>query len=185
MADMSSSVTGFVQEVKKNWGLVFFMGIMFVIAGILAIGYPHVWTTGIILMIGWILAITGLIRLFDALFTMKQGGFAWKIIGSILYILAGIIILKFPLTGSLTITFIIGTFLIIEGISKSAFAADMKPLPGWTWAMFDGVVSIVFGAVILIFLPATALWLIGLMLGIKLLLAGWDLIFFGLALKRA
>jgi uncharacterized membrane protein HdeD (DUF308 family) len=185
MADMSGSVTGFVQEVKKNWGLVFFMGIMFVIAGILAIGYPHVWTTGIILMIGWILAITGVVRLVDALFTQKQGGFAWKIIGSILYVLSGIILLKFPLTGSLTLTFIIGTFLIIEGISKTAFAADMRPLPGWNWAMFDGVLSIIFGGVVLIFLPSAALWLIGLLLGIKLLVAGWDMIFFGLALKKA
>ena len=88
MAEMTSSATGFVQEVKKNWGVMFFLGIMFVIAGILAIGYPQFWTAGIIIMIGWILAISGIVRLVDALITMKQGSSSWKIIGSILYILS-------------------------------------------------------------------------------------------------
>ena len=73
----------------------------------------------------------------------------------------------------------------MEGISKTAFATDMKPLAGWSWAMFDGVLGIVFGGVILLFLPQAALWLIGLMLGIKLLVGGWEMIFLSLALKKA
>ena len=35
------------------------------------------------------------------------------------------------------------------------------------------------------FLGNAAFWLVGLLLGIKLLFAGWDLVYLGLALKNA
>lgn len=105
--------------------------------------------------------------------------------GSLIYLLAGIFILKFPLSGAVTLTLIMGMFFIIEGISKTAFAAEIKPLKGWRWSMFDGALTILFGILVLTFLGNSALWLVGLLLGIKLLFAGWDLVYLGLALKNA
>ena len=69
--------------------------------------------------------------------------------------------------------------------SKTAFAAEIKPLKGWVWSMFDGALTILFGILVLAFLGDAALWLVGLLLGIKLLFAGWDLVYLGLALKKA
>jgi uncharacterized membrane protein HdeD (DUF308 family) len=185
VATTENAVREFAQGVKKNWGLVLFMGIMFIIGGMLAILYPPLATGGIVLILGWIILASGIIRFADAFTTMKQGGFIWKILGSLLYILAGIFILKFPLSGALTLTLILGMFFIIEGISKTAFAAEIKPLKGWGWTMFDGALTILFGILVLAFLGNAALWLVGLLLGIKLLFAGWDLVYLGLALKKA
>ena len=185
VATTENAVREFAQGVKKNWGLVLFMGVMFIIGGMLAIIYPLLATGGVVLILGWVILVSGIFRFVDALATMKQGGFIWKILGSLLYILAGIFILKFPLSGALTLTLILGMFFIIEGISKTAFAAEIKPLKGWGWTMFDGALTILFGILVLAFLGNAALWLVGLLLGIKLLFAGWDLVYFGLALKKA
>ena len=181
----NNPIAEFAQGVKKNWGLILFMGVLFIIGGLSAISYPWLWTGGVVLMLGWVILVSGIFRFVDAFATMKQGGFIWKIMGSLFYILAGIFILKFPLTGAVTLTVTIGMFFIIEGISKTAFAAEIKPFKGWGWTMFDGALTIFFGILILTFLGDAALWLVGLLLGIKLLFAGWDLVYLGLALKNA
>ena len=85
----------------------------------------------------------------------------------------------------MTLTLVLGTFFVIEGISKTAAAIELKPLKGWGWAMFDGIVGILLGILVLVFLPGASVWLIGLLLGIKLIFAGWDLIFLSMALKKA
>jgi len=181
----TSPITEFADGVKKNWGVVLFMGVLLIFGGMLAIIYPLLATGGVVLILGWVILVSGIFRFVDAFATMKQGGFIWKIMGGLLYILAGIFILKFPLTGAVTLTLILGMFFIIEGISKTAFAAEIKPLKGWGWSMFDGVLTILFGILVLAFLGNAALWLIGLLLGIKLLFSGWDLVYLGLALKKA
>ena len=178
-------IAEFAQDVKKNWGLILFMGILFILGGMLAISYPLLATGSVVLVLGWVILVSGIFRFVDAFATMKQGGFIWKIMGSLLYILAAILILKFPLTGAVTLTLILGMFFIIEGISKTALAAEIKPLKGWVWTMFDGALTILFGILVLTFLGNAALWLVGLLLGIKLLFAGWDLVYLGLALKNA
>ena len=184
-AKADNPIVEFAQGVKKNWGVILFMGVLFIIGGIVAISYPLFITGGVVLMIGWVILLSGVFRFVDAFATMKQGGFIWKTMGSLFYILAGIFILKFPLTGAVTLTVTIGMFFIIEGISKTAFAAEIKPLKGWGWTMFDGALTIFFGILILTFLGNAALWLVGLLLGIKLLFAGWDLVYLGIALKNA
>ena len=181
----NNPIAEFAQGVKKNWGLILFMGVLFIICCIVAISYPLFITGGVVLMLGWVILVSGVFRFVDAFATMKQGGFIWKIMGSLIYKLAAIFILKFPLTGAVTLTVTIGMFFIIEGISKTAFAAEIKPFKGWRWSMFDGVLTIIFGILVLAFLGNAALWLVGLLVGIKLLFAGWDLVYLGLALKRS
>ncbi|MGB6648563.1 MAG: HdeD family acid-resistance protein [Bacteroidota bacterium] len=183
MADTSS--TDIAQEVKKSSGWLLLTGILFIVAGIFAIAYPLAATGGGVLMIGWLLVVGGIFRFFDAFATRQGGGFAWKVIGSILYVLAGIVTLKHPMGGALTLTLVLGTFFVIEGISKTAAAIELKPLKGWGWAMFDGVLGILLGIIVLVFLPGASLWLVGMLLGIKLIFAGWDLTFFSLVLKKA
>jgi uncharacterized membrane protein HdeD (DUF308 family) len=177
--------TGAGREVKRSSGWILLMGILFLLGGLCAIAYPLAATAGIILMIGWLLVLGGMFRFIDAFATRSSGGFAWKIIGSILYVLAGIVTLKYPMGGAMTLTLVLGTFFVIEGISKTAAAIELKPLKGWGWGMFDGVVGILLGILVLVFLPGASLWLIGLLLGIKLIFAGWDLVFLSLALKKS
>ena len=42
--------------------------------------------------------------------------------------------------------------------------------------MFSGILTILFGIMILFVFPEVSLWIIGLLVGIKLIFAGWDLI---------
>ena len=72
----------------------------------------------------------------------------------------------------LTITLLLIVFFMVEGISKIAFALTIRPFPNWGWVLANGLVGMVLAAILWASLPVTALWLIGLLLGIQLISAG-------------
>jgi uncharacterized membrane protein HdeD (DUF308 family) len=50
----------------------------------------------------------------------------------------------------------------------------------WGWMLASGIIDIGLGVLLLIGLPGTALWALGLLLGINLIFGGWALIFMAL-----
>lgn len=48
-------IAEFAQGVKNKWGLILFMGVLFIIGGVSAISYPLLWTGGVVLMLGWVI----------------------------------------------------------------------------------------------------------------------------------
>jgi uncharacterized membrane protein HdeD (DUF308 family) len=50
----------------------------------------------------------------------------------------------------------------------------------WSWMLASGVLDVVLGALLLAGLPGTALWALGLIVGINLLFGGWALILMAL-----
>ena len=68
--------------------------------------------------------------------------------------------------------FVDGLFAIFNGIS-------WRPQPGWGWMLLNGVIGIILGVMIYRQFPTSAVWLVGLLVGIRLLLAGWTMIALG------
>jgi len=67
----TSPITEFADGVKKNWGVVLFMGVLFIFGGMLAIIYPLLATGGVVLILGWVILVSGIFRFVDAFATMK------------------------------------------------------------------------------------------------------------------
>ena len=61
---------------------------------------------------------------------------------------------------------------MIEGISKVVFALTIRPFPNWGWVLASGLVGIVLALILWASLPVTALWLVGLLLGLQLISVG-------------
>ena len=57
----------------------------------------------------------------------------------------------------------------------------VRPFSGWGWILFNGVVSVLLGAMIWNQFSLSGAWVIGILLEIKLLFSGWTLIMFVLA----
>ena len=169
---------------KSNPIPLLIFGVLFIVGGLFAIIYPLAVTGGIVLLLGWILFLGGIFKFLNAITTSKHSGFSWRIISSILYVLAGVFILKNPMVGALSIVVIIGLFFIIEGIAEASFASEMKPNEGWGFLMFSGILTIIFGILILFVFPKATLVFIGILVGIKMIFAGWDLISLSRRLKK-
>lgn len=161
--------------IKENRNLFIFEGIIFVLLGILAIAFPVVSTFGFELFLGWLFLIGGVVGLFRTLRMWNTPGTMAALLSAILAIIIGVLLLARPWQGVLTLTMLLTIFFFIEGIFKIAYSLSIRDFPNWGWLLFSGLIALAMGLIIVSGWPGTALWVIGLLVGI-------DLLFFGISL---
>ena len=61
---------------------------------------------------------------------------------------------------------------MVEGISKVIFALTIRPFPNWGWVLGSGVVGILLSLYLWASIPVSAVWLLGVLLGIELICEG-------------
>src|SRR5262249_17768053 len=152
------------------WYLI--QGAMLVVAGVLAIIYPVISSVAVIWLLGWVLVISGIIQGISLIGASQAPHFWLQLISVILAAVIGLLFLRDPAQGLLTITLLLIVFFMIEGISKVVFALTIRPFANWAWVLASGFVGILLSAVLWASLPTTALWLIGVLLGIELISVG-------------
>jgi uncharacterized membrane protein HdeD (DUF308 family) len=147
-------------------------GALLIILGIVAIAVPNVSTIVAETWIALILASAGATKAVYAFQTREQGGFIWKLLLSALYIATGVMLFFYPLTGVLTLTLLLGSFLLTEGVFNLILAFRVRPQQNWTWVLTDGIITLVLGAMIWFQWPFNAPWLIGTLVGVSVLFTG-------------
>lgn len=173
------------ESVRHHWVMFLIEGIVLVLLGMLAILAPQIASLAATVFFGWILLLSGVIGLISTLRARHAPGFAWSLISALLGIAAGVILLGWPVRGMFSLTAVLIAFLLIEGVVSILFALEhRRGLSGrWGWMLASGVLDIVLGAILLAGLPGTALWALGLLIGINLLFGGWALIGMALAAR--
>ena len=59
-----------------------------------------------------------------------------------------------------------------HGIDRLVFAMTIRPFPNWGWVLASGVIGILLSVFLWASLPVTAIWLLGVLLGIHLICEG-------------
>ncbi|PSH67861.1 hypothetical protein CU102_16805 [Phyllobacterium brassicacearum] len=162
-----------MRETVKKYSLWYLIqGIILVVAGILAIIYPFLSSVAVIILLGWLLIISGLAQGISLLGARHVPHFWLQLVSVILALLIGFLFLRDPAQGLLTVTLLLIVFFMIEGISKVVFSLTIRPFPNWGWLLASGLVGILLSLILWASLPVTALWLVGLLLGIQLISVG-------------
>jgi uncharacterized membrane protein HdeD (DUF308 family) len=168
--------------VRRHWGLFMFEGIVLVILGVLALLAPVIASVAATIFFGWILLISGLVGLVTTFRARQAPGFGWSLLSAIIGIVAGGLLLFRPLLGTLSLTAVLIAFLFVEGIVTLMYAFQHRAaLSGrWGWMLASGIVDVVLAVILFAGLPGTALWALGLLVGINMLFGGWALIMMAL-----
>lgn len=152
-------------------------GIIFIILGLIAIAVPQIFTLGVELFIGWLLIIGGIVQLVRSFRSRHTRGFWAPLIGSIVSIVVGVLLLLYPVIGVLSLTLLLGIFFLLEGIMTIIWAFMIRPVQYWGMLLFSGIVSLILAGIIFFGWPSTAVWVIGLLVGINMLFFGISLLF--------
>ncbi len=147
-------------------------GIAFLVVGLLAVILPHVATLTVQFLIGLILLVSGITHMAHALQARKWRNVTWEVLVAALFLGGGILFMAYPAGGAAALTILLGFFFLILGGFKIPVALAWRRRPGWGWIMASGILSATLGLVILLGLPGTAAWVIGLLLGIDLIFTG-------------
>ena len=168
--------------VRRHWVLFLIEGIVLVILGILALLAPMIASVAATVLFGWLLLLSGIVGLVATFRARHAPGFWWSLLSAVIGIVAGVLLIGWPLLGTLSLTAVLIAFLFAEGIVTIMYALEHRTaLSGrWGWMLASGIVDVGLGVLLFIGLPGTALWALGLLLGINLLFGGWALIFMAL-----
>jgi uncharacterized membrane protein HdeD (DUF308 family) len=171
-------------EMTKNIRRFFIWeGIFFIILGTLAVLLPVAFTFGVGFFIGWILLLSGIIQGFRTFKTRHSPGFWPSLLSALLSIVMGILLLVYPVEGVLSLTLLLTIFFAIEGIMKIVLSFNLRPFKRWGWLFVSGLISLAMAFIIWSGWPGTALWVIGLLVGINMIFLGFSQLFIGLNAK--
>ena len=165
------------QAVREHLSLFLIEGIVLVVLGVLAIVVPVLATIAVATLIGWLFWISGVVGLITTFMMRNAPGFWWSLLSAILGIVAGVVLLGWPILGAVSLTLLLIVFFTIEGVATIMYALEHKrELTGrWTW-MVSGIVDLILAFIIVTGLPGTAAWALGLLVGINMLFGGTSMI---------
>lgn len=172
--------------IHEHWKLFLIEGIILALLGVAAIAVPWIATLAFTLVLGWLFLISGIVGLVTTFWMRGMPGFWWSLFSAIIAIAAGLILLTSPVSGALSLTFVLIAFFVIEGIVTIMYAIEHRnQLSGrWGWMLASGVVDLILAGIIFAGLPGTAAWALGLLVGINLVFGGTAMIGMALAAKQ-
>jgi uncharacterized membrane protein HdeD (DUF308 family) len=163
----------------------YLIGVLLIVLGIVAIAVPSVSTIVAETWIAVILISAGIAKLVYAFQTRNDAGFVWKLLLSVLYIATGVMLFVYPLTGVLTLTLLLASFLLTEGVFELILAFQLRPRQNWTWALGNGIITLLLGGMIWFQWPFDAPWLIGTLVGTSVLFTGISRVMLSLNARSA
>jgi uncharacterized membrane protein HdeD (DUF308 family) len=172
-------------EIRKATGWIIALSIGLIILGVLAILAPGFASAFFTSMIGWITLVSGIIMIVESFQSRPVRGFWLNLIVGLLYIVAGIYILFNLGAAVVALTFAFGVLFIVEGIFTIIMAFTNRSGLHASWlVVLNGVVTLILGILVLNGWPYSAIWLIGLYVGISLLMSGISLLVAALTARK-
>jgi uncharacterized membrane protein HdeD (DUF308 family) len=169
------------ENLHHKWGWLLTLGIVMVILGTVAFIITPAATIGTVLVLGWLLVISGVVEAIRAFSMRKSSAIFLHLVGGILGILIGLLIVTHPVAGALVWTLLFASFFTVIGIFRMIAAIQLK-FPNWGWAVFDGVVTLGLGILLWAEWPWSGFWFLGIAVGVAFVLRGWAYIMFAFAL---
>jgi uncharacterized membrane protein HdeD (DUF308 family) len=183
--DVSQARGALAKSVRDHWVAFLVEGIVLVILGMFAIFVPLVASLAATVFFGSILLVAGIVGLITTLSARHAPGFSWSVMSAVLGIVTGALLLASPVTGTISLTVVLIAFLFIEGVVSVMFAIQHRRQESgsWGWMLASGALDVVLAAILFAGLPGTALWALGLLIGINMLFGGWSLIAMSLSAR--
>jgi uncharacterized membrane protein HdeD (DUF308 family) len=157
-------------ERHATWYLV--QGALMVLAGIVALLYPVVSSVAVIILLGWLLIVSGAFQSISLIGTRHVPHFWLQLISVALSLIVGVLFVSRPGESLLSLTLLLVVFFMVGGISKIVMALTIRPFPNWGWVLASGVVGIVLSLLLWSMLPVAAAWVLGVLIGIQLISEG-------------
>jgi uncharacterized membrane protein HdeD (DUF308 family) len=199
---MSADLDSDIAQRLYNFRFLFLIeGAILVLLGCLAVIVPSIASGNVTLLVGWIFLISGIIGLTPMFLSETYPGFWWSLVAALLAVLVGVMLVTnksqdlyggligwpFHAAGLGAVRQLLVIFFLIEGGASIMFAFEHRRqfTARWAWMVLSGIVDLMLGGIIILDLPGTSEWTMGLLIGINMILGGSALIAMGSSFTRA
>ncbi|GAB3658946.1 HdeD family acid-resistance protein [Actinocorallia lasiicapitis] len=170
-------------QLARNWWLLALRGAFAILFGIVAWVWPGITVWALAILFGAYALVDGVIAVAQAIGGGSPGqSRGWLAFAGVCGIGLGLLALIWPGVTAFALIMVIGAWAVVTGIFEIIAAIAMrKEIDGEWWNVAAGVVSVLFGGMLL-FWPASGglalIWVIGLfsiVFGIAMVIAGFRL----------
>ena len=167
---MVAQSTGSLLKQASGWSIVW--GVLLIIFGIVAIGSPLLAAVAVNALIAWLIILAGAVHLVVAFHAHGAGSLIWKLLVGLAYIAFGGYLLLHPLLGVASLTLVLASLFLIEGVLDLVLYFNLRPARGAGWVLFDGLVTLLLALFIGFHWPSSSAWAIGTLVGVSMITSG-------------
>ncbi|WP_411966222.1 HdeD family acid-resistance protein [Haloferax sp. YSMS24] len=182
---MASQNDSMSESLQTSWRWLAIAGAIIGIIGLLAIFAPFVTGLSISLLFGLFLIASGVMNFIGVFSARSWGGAIWQILLGGISIGAGVILFVNPVAGLATLTILVIAYLLVSGVVEVVMGLSLRGEPNWFMAVVSGAIGILLAVMLWAGFPASAVWAIGLLFGVNLLVSGSTMVIFAYSARKA
>jgi uncharacterized membrane protein HdeD (DUF308 family) len=167
----------------STWSIIW--GVSLIILGMVAIASPFLAAVAVNAFIAWLIVLAGGVHLFLAFHAHGAGSLIWKLLVGIAYVCLGIYLIAHPVLGVASLTLLLASLFLVEGILDLVLFFRMRSLHGSSWVLIDGIITLLLGVMIYRQWPSSSAWALGTLVGVSMIISGVTRVMLSLAVRRA
>jgi uncharacterized membrane protein HdeD (DUF308 family) len=153
---------------RTGWDVV--VGVLTAVAGILVLGHVALASVISVLFLGWMLLVSGVVLAVGAIANWGDPSRRWNLAWGAVLGLLGLGFVRNPGVGLLTLTLLAGSLLFVAGVVRIVLAFQTDAARALL--VISGAVTVALSLMILLGWPYSALWFVGTIVGVELLIDG-------------
>jgi uncharacterized membrane protein HdeD (DUF308 family) len=174
-----------VEMVKHASTVSILWGVLLIVFGAVAVASPFLAAVAVNIAVAWLIVLAGVVHLMLAFRAHGAGSMIWKLLVGVAYLCFGGYLIVHPLLGVASLTLVLASLFLVEGVLDIVLFVKMRPLHGSSWVLLDGIVSLLLGLMIYMQWPSSSAWAIGTLVGISMIFSGVARVMMSLAARKA
>jgi len=170
---------------RRASGLSILLSVVLIVCGILAILLPIEMSLGVVIVISWLLMISGVLQFIHAVRGRTSGTRVWAGIIAVIYFIMGLYLHLNLGIGVAALTLALIGFFVAQGVIDVFAYLRMREAGASGWQLFEGVIALIFGLMIWRHWPSGSPWVIGTLVGINMIMTGLTRLMLALAVRSA
>jgi len=171
--------------VRRASTLSILWGVLLIVLGALAIGSPMIAAVAVNVVVSWLIVLAGVVHLAVAFHRREVGSMIWRALVGLSYIFFGGYLIAHPVIGVASLTLVLASLFLVEGILDIALYFQARAIHGSGWMLIDGIITLLLGLMIYMRWPSSSAWAIGTLVGVSLIFSGVTRLRLSAAVRRA
>ena len=158
-----------IKRTVSSW--FFIAGALLLIVGGATVVFPFIAAMAIEFVVGTGFLLAGAAYAYNAFKNSQPKERLYSYLVAAIYTIGGILLFAAPMVGIEAIALAMGIVLLIESLSKIILSKKLSATNPTVW-IIDGIIGVAIAAIVLIFWPEDSIWVVGLLVGVRIMLTG-------------
>jgi uncharacterized membrane protein HdeD (DUF308 family) len=172
-----------VSAVEKHSRSLVVWGVLNILLGLGALLFVGFTTLVSVAALGLLFIVEGVAQIAFGIWVRGSGSVLFHVVLGLVAIALGVMVFRHPVANAAGLTLFVGSLCLVLGLGR-ALAAVLDGFRDNAPLFLSGVVSALIGTLILLNWPASAVWTIGVFVGVEILTFGIVLVRLGMGRHR-